>query len=283
MFDMTPMILPAPARSFAWRETPGGLALVSAALHPYADHLFTTRGWVLGTADGDRESDGWRQIADALDIPEGDLIRVHQVHGRDVVVAARQIPHARADVIVNDDPALAIAVQSADCTALLAVDPRTGAVGAAHAGWRGLAARVPSAMVDALTERFESRAGDLMVAIGPSIGACCYEVGADVRDAFGAAAFSDAQLARWFQSEPSRAAVNPPMARLSRERRAGHWFFDGWTAVREQLEAAGVEPDRIFMAGLCTASHDGLFCSYRRDGAPAGRMAAVIRPRARRP
>jgi copper oxidase (laccase) domain-containing protein len=66
------------------------------------------------------------------------------------------------------------------------------------------------------------------------------------------------------------------MAALPSTRRAGHWFFDAWSCVRDQLEDAGVPGTQVFLADLCTASHDA-FCSYRRDGAIAGRMAAVIR------
>jgi hypothetical protein len=64
------------------------------------------------------------------------------------------------------------------------------------------------------------------------------------------------------------------LAPLARE---GHWVFDLWAAARDQLRAAGVREDRIFVAELCTASHPDALCSYRRDGSAAGRMAAAIR------
>jgi copper oxidase (laccase) domain-containing protein len=66
------------------------------------------------------------------------------------------------------------------------------------------------------------------------------------------------------------------MAALAPAGRANHWFFDGWRCVRDQLASAGVPDDRIFVADVCTASHAEAFCSYRRDGAGAGRQAAVI-------
>jgi len=113
--------------------------------------------------------------------------------------------------------------------------------------------------------------------VGPAVGACCYEVGEDVRASFAAAGFTAGQLARWFHAEPLTLADNPPMQKPGSTRRSGHWFFDGWACVREQLEAAGVPRDQIFTADLCTASHPGVLCSYRRDGNTAGRMAAVVR------
>jgi copper oxidase (laccase) domain-containing protein len=133
--------------------------------------------------------------------------------------------------------------------------------------------------VDALTREFGARPADLVAAIGPSIGACCYEVGHDVRQQFEDAGFSDAQVARWFAGEPRPSIRNPSMSGLLPKPRAGHWFFDGWAAAHEQLTAAGVPARQIYSAELCTASHANAFCSYRRDGAPAGRLAAVVRAR----
>ena len=95
-----------------------------------------------------------------------------------------------------------------------------------------------------------------------------------------AAAFASTLAAPMMIEASSGLIVNnPPMRMLPPARRPNHWFFDGWSCVREQLESAGVPGDQIFNADLCTASHEAVFCSYRRDGAIAGRMAGVIRPR----
>jgi YfiH family protein len=209
------------------------------------------------------------------------LVRMQQVHGRAVAVANPALDPPVADVIVTHDPAVVIAVQSADCVPLLLADTRSGAVAAAHAGWRGLAARVPQAAVEAMMTTFGSRAEDLLVAAGPSIGACCYEVGVDVRDRFRDAGFSPEALDRWFSGSPQTIAGNPSSRSIPQTPRPEHWYFDGWSSTRDQLRAAGITPDRFFAAGLCTASHAGALCSYRRDGAPAGRLVGAIR--ARRP
>jgi hypothetical protein len=185
----------------------------------------------------------------------------------------------RADIALTDDSAVAVVVQTADCLPILIVDRRSSVVAAAHAGWRGLAARVPQAAVERMTVDFGRRREDLLVAVGPAIGACCYEVGVDVRERFERDGFSPAGVARWFQPTPLKLPANPPMRSLPAERRAAHWFFDAWSCVREQIESAGVPRDQIFCADLCTASHETAFCSYRRDGTVAGRMAAVIQPR----
>jgi hypothetical protein len=189
---------------------------------------------------------------------------MRQVHGASVLVKRAGEPAAKAraeaDIAISDDPDIAMAIQTADCVPLLLADRATGAVAAAHAGWRGLAARVPLRTVEAMKTAFGTRPLNLIVAAGPSIGAARYEVGGEVRSRF-ETEFGAARIAPWFQ----------------RPTRPGHFAFDGWASARDQLLEAGVEATAIFMANLCTADHPALFCSYRRDGKGAGRMAAAIR------
>jgi YfiH family protein len=257
---------PQPSGGFEWVQAAGGPALVCAALRPLADHLFTTREWSLGSRAEAADQD-WQPVAASLGVDADHLVRMHQVHGASVVVrraGAPPVPPAarpHADIVVSDDPSLVLAVQTADCVPLLVADRVTGAVAAAHAGWRGLAAGVPGATVAALAREFGSRPADLVAAVGPSIGAVRYEVGEEVRERFGAAGFPASQLERW----------------LLRGRRPAHWQFDGWRSAQDQLEAAGLTPDHIHVAAMCTATSPDLFCSYRRDGTGAGRIAGAIR------
>jgi YfiH family protein len=281
MVDMS--LLPQPSEAFRWVQAAAGPALLCRRLEPVALHLFTTRQWALGvrTADGDR--DRWAQVADELELESDRLIRVRQVHGASVVVVreggSERGGTDEADIIVTGAPGIGLAVRAADCVPLLIADERTGAVAAAHGGWRGLAAGVPSAAVTALAREFGCRPSDLVAAIGPSIGACCYEVGTEVRDRFEVAGFGRSRIARWFRREPWASSRNPSMPGILGPVRAGHWFFDGWSAARDQLEDAGVPAARIFVAELCTASHPDLLCSFRREGSAAGRLAGAIRSR----
>jgi YfiH family protein len=236
-------------------------------MRPLADHLFTTRAWALGSGSGTDEE--WAPVAAALDVDLAHLVRVHQVHGAAVVVrrAGDPLPSGArrdADVIVSNDTSVALAIQTADCVPLLIVDSRSGAVAAAHAGWRGLAAGVPAAAITALASEFSARPADLVAAVGPCISSPSYEVGQDVAERFAAAGFGDDRLGRWF----------------SEGERDGHWRFDGWQATRDQLERAGLPAHQVHLAALCTASYPDLLCSYRRDATRAGRMAAAIRCRA---
>jgi polyphenol oxidase len=282
------MMLPKPNDAFEWVQASAGQALICRPLEQAASHLFTTRRWPLGSTSPADRAEGWDDVADALRVDRAHLVRVHQVHGAAVVVVRRESQASRytaetalpdADIIVSNDPAQAIAIQTADCVALLVADRRTGAVAAAHAGWRGLAAHVPEVAVQWLSHEFGSRPGDLLAAIGPAIGACCYEVGRDVRARFETAGFSGLRLERWFVSEPRPSDANPSMPGLPPNRRADHWFFDGWAATCDQLESAGVPRGQMYVAELCAASHADLFCSYRRDGSHAGRLAGAIRAR----
>lgn len=280
------MILPPPSDPFVWREFEGRPGLVCLPLEPLAQHLFTTAHWSLGARTSDAGQSAWDEVASAVGVPGDRLVRLRQVHGTRVIVGGVGAEAARpeADITVLHEAGWAAAVQAADCVPLLVVDRATGAAAAAHAGWRGMAARAPQAAVAALVREYGSRPGDLLAALGPSVGACCYEVGSDVRAAFASAGFGEPELRRWFTSRPVPSARNPPMASLARrEARADRWFFDGWMAVRAQLEASGVPGGQIFGTGLCTASHGGVFCSYRRDGAPSGRIVGAIRCEPRRP
>jgi hypothetical protein len=168
---------------------------------------------------------------------------------------------AAADAAVSRAYGRVLAIQIADCLPVLFASKDGAVVAAAHAGWRGLAAGVPGVTVTALARELGSIPADLIAAIGPSISAERYEVGEDVRARFLSGGFSVGELARWFR----------PGAR------PGHWQFDGWQAASDQLEAAGLDAAHIHSSGLCTATYPDLFCSYRRDGVAAGRIAAAIR------
>jgi YfiH family protein len=271
------MILPAPQDGFAWTATAMGDALVCRPFNDAAAHVFSTRSWPLASLASADERAKWTSVADALAVERDRLLRVHQVHGTSVVVhrsGKAIVRGADADIIVSNDRSVALAVQTADCVPLLIADLRTGSVAAAHAGWRGVALGVPSVAVSALASEFDCDPHDLVAVIGPSIGPCCYEVGEEVRRRFEEAGFSNEQLQRWFGTERFDSPSNPSLPGIG----VGRWFLDLWAATRDQLVAAGVSVERIHTAQLCTASHRELFCSYRRDGTGAGRLAAAIRP-----
>jgi YfiH family protein len=193
-----------------------------------------------------------------------------QVHGRGVIAvrAADSLPgrQTEGDVLVCSRTGTAVAVRAADCVPLLIADPSTGAVAAVHAGWRGTLQAAAGAAVSALARECRSRPSSLVVAIGPSIGPCCYEVGSDVVDAFAAEGYERHLIARWF--------ATPPPPRGSRARPALR--LDLVAANRDQLMLAGVPEGQIHSCGLCTAMHLDVLTSYRAERAGAGRLVAAI-------
>jgi len=183
-----------------------------------------------------------------------------QVHGADVVRLGAGVPagRPRADASVTTVPGLACAVLVADCLPVLFCADGARAVGAAHAGWRGLAAAVLERTLDAVCEAAACRPGQVQAWLGPCIGPRQFEVGADVLRAFGA----------------DRAAADHPRF-VPRPRPDGElrWLADLAGLARDRLLRAGLT--RISGGGWCTVEDHSRFFSFRRDGT-SGRMAAAI-------
>ncbi len=191
--------------------------------------------------------------------PELELARPRQVHGIAVVSAAAcaSDPPPVADAVTSDSPGRRIGVVTADCVPILAASADGSAVAAIHAGWRGLAAGVVAAGVDALATLAGPGVARIAV-IGPHIGPCCYEVDAPVLEAL-ESRFADALAA----------ATHPA--------RPGHAMLDLGCLVRWELEAHGMAAESIdSFPDACTACHPERFHSFRRDGERAGRMQHYI-------
>jgi YfiH family protein len=246
---------PAVTQGFEWRTTPTGRALVCLALEPLAPHLFTTRA--SSHLPGQVEPD-YAGIGAWLQLPEAHVVRVRQVHGRHVYVVspADQRTAADADALVSCHPERGISVRVADCVPILIADRDRRVVAAVHAGWRGTAAGIAAATIESIRDLGISPS-NLVAAIGPSIGPCCYQVDAIVREQF---ALSHSAAGDWFIPDGG-----------------DRWRLDLWQANRAQLEACGVPATAIGSAQACTAHDEANWHSFRRDGATAGRMVAAIR------
>ncbi len=136
-----------------------------------------------------------------------------------------------------------VVIRTADCLPILIADPRNRAVAAVHAGWRGVVCEIASKAVEAMTQEFGSKPEDLIVAIGPGIGPCCFEVGPEVAVQF--------QL-------------------------TGRTKVDLVATTCRQLRRNGVSARQVSLSGLCTYCNPELFESYRRDREAAGRMVSLI-------
>jgi hypothetical protein len=174
-----------------------------------------------------------------------------QVHGTQVLRAPWE-GTPEGDAAIAGEAGWILGVETADCLPLLLVDPRRRAVAAVHAGWRGTAAGVARRAVEALRDG-GSRSADLLAALGPGIGPCCYEVGDELRAAFG-----------------------PRGSELFRPGPRGRPHLDVREANRRQLLEAGLVPERMHDVDECTYCREDLYHSYRREGAGAGRMISFV-------
>ena len=188
---------------------------------------------------------------------ETSLRTVRQVHSNRSMTAAEaaQETTPEADGLMTGHAGELLGIQTADCIPVLVADPVRRAVAGFHAGWRGTVARIVELGVGRMTREFGCDPADLIAAIGPGIGACCYTVGEQVKAQFGDS-FSYAE--ELF---------------LHHE---GDLQLDMVEANRRQLLAAGLGADAIATVGGCTACQPELFYSHRASGGHAGRMMAVI-------
>jgi YfiH family protein len=192
---------------------------------------------------GTRLSAGWPDA-------EG-LATAKQVHSDQVLKATQPGHCGPGDALISDEPGVTVAIRTADCLPVVIVDPRTRAVAAVHAGWRGVVAQIAPKAVEAMRLEFGSRPEDLEIAIGPGIGPCCFEVGPEVAVRF-----------RDFFPE-----------RNDLETRAR---VDLVETITRQLRRNGVTTSQISTSGLCTFCDARLFESYRRDKENAGRMVTAV-------
>jgi hypothetical protein len=239
------------------------------------------------TADDDRETvtANRRLLAEAI---TGDantpLVTIRQIHSSALVLcggqdATRERP-CKGDGLMTDRPGVLLGIQTADCIPVLVADRKRRAVAAFHAGWRGTVKRIVESGVGRMRLEFGSRPEDLIAAIGPGIGACCYSVGEEVFSSFESQFIYGRELFREVYSiDPVRTKY--PMLFLT-QRAPGHspigpsLNLNLVEANRRQLLAAGLKPRSIQVIGGCTNCHPELFFSHRASKGHAGRMMSVI-------
>jgi polyphenol oxidase len=202
------------------------------------------------------------------------LVGVRQIHSGVVRVVREgdgafegrlQTPEGKAvlegDGLMTNLPGVLLGVGTADCVPVLVVDVEKRVVGAFHAGWRGTVAQIVEHGVAKMVEEYGSRVEDLVAAVGPSIGACCYTVGEQVRSEFAGQFGYASELFRFEDS--------------------GEMRLDLWEANRRQLLEAGLGEGRIAVVGECTACARNAggarrYFSHRAEKGVAGRMLSVV-------
>jgi YfiH family protein len=249
-------------------------------------HGFSTRAGGVSTVygDGDALNLGWTEEDDPAAVAEnrqrlvqavggGSLVTIRQVHGA-VTQAVREhdgafegrLQTAKGKAVLQGDglmtnlTAVLLGIQTADCVPVLVVDIRQHVAAAFHAGWRGTVARVVQQGIAAMRTEYNSSSEDLVAAVGPSIGACCYAVGDEVRHAF--------------ESEFAHGGELLGMVN-------GEIRLDLWEANRRQLIEAGVQTEKISVMRECSgcALDDAgrrRYFSHRVDKGVTGRMLSVV-------
>jgi YfiH family protein len=221
--------------------------------------------------------------------PDTPLITLRQIHSSVVVIGAARDGSGQSlrkgDGLMTDEPGLLIGIQTADCIPVLVADRKRRVVAAFHAGWRGTVKRIVEGGVGRMRLEFGSRPEDLMAAIGPGVGACCYAVGDEVRSSFESQfAYTSELFREVYDTDPVRNKY--PMLFLT-QRAPGHspigpsLHVDLVEANRRQLLDAGLRPQSIHFTGGCTNCQPELFFSHRASCGHAGRMMSVIGIRAR--
>jgi len=158
------------------------------------------------------------------------------------------------DALITDTPGVALMLRFADCLPVLLYDPVRGAIGLAHAGWKGTVEGIAAKTVSAMVEAYGSRPANIMAGLGPCIGPCCYQVGAEVIEAV------KARFNHW----PG----------LLRPQGDGSVHFDLCEANRCQLAELGVEEVEVIQ--LCTACRTDELFSHRAEGGHTGRFAVIL-------
>ena len=197
------------------------------------------------------------------------VVHAHLVHGADVARVTQAdngtwVEHV--DGLITNQPGCVLSMNFADCAPIFLYDPRRRAIGLGHAGWRGTMADLPGAMVRAMSAEFGSDPADLIAAVGPCIGLCCYEVGDEVIVAT-RQAFANAETL--FRPSPDEGTSG-----TDRPSGVGGYHFDLPAANHRNLHRAGVRA--IEMADYCTACRTDLFFSHRAEKGRTGRFGTVF-------
>ncbi|UNC92851.1 peptidoglycan editing factor PgeF [Candidatus Contubernalis alkaliaceticus] len=194
---------------------------------------------------------------------KGDFWSLKQIHGSKVITVGKKREAflnkegvLEGDGLVTGQRGVILTMYSADCVIIFLFDPVKQVIGLGHAGWRGTVRGIGSELVKTMVNSFGSNAGDILVGIGPAIGACCYEVGFEVIKKVSEAVKESHLFVKLIGEEK--------------------WILDLKMLNVGILETAGVRKDNITISSHCTFCHPDSFFSFRRDGGKTGRMVSVI-------
>jgi len=209
----------------------------------------------------------WKILSEATQIPLDSFVIAHQVHQGNIAIADRSTktgawadPNCeidKSDAFITQEKNICLIIKVADCVPILFYDPVLHLAAAIHAGWRGTVRSVTANTIHTLINAFKCKPENLIVGIGPSIGACCYEIGNEVEKAV---------LEKWGTTDKF----------LIKSNENSKLFFDMWYANKFELLRMGVKPENIEIAGVCTKCNSDLYFSSRAGIGNTGRFCAGI-------
>jgi YfiH family protein len=276
------------------RNSKGPCILQVSALQkvPWLVHGFSTRPGGVSDMDGEKVlnlgavewdsrsnvEENKRRFQFALGADDLTMVSLHQIHS-DVVRTFDAAPtkQCKGDAIATKTPGLLLGVSTADCAPVLIVDPKKRVVAAIHAGWRGTLQRIVAKSIGQMQMEFGCHPQDLLAAIGPTIGGCCYEVGTEVASQF-AAKFTNAN--EFFDELRTGDEPNPlqwlNMMPPGHQPPPKNVILNLPKANKLQLLEAGIPEKNIYITNLCTSCDVEKLFSYRKERDRSGRLLSVI-------
>ncbi|ABN52145.1 MAG TPA: peptidoglycan editing factor PgeF [Hungateiclostridium thermocellum] len=241
-------------------------------------HCFTTRrggvskGWYDSlnmafnkTDDRRNVEENYRRVADALNLDIESMVFSNQVHQNRIRVVTeedrgkgitRESDIIGYDGLVTNSKEVTLVTFYADCVPVFLFDPEKTVISIAHSGWRGTVMKIAKEAVEKMKDVFSSKPENIVAAIGPSIGKCCFEVGDDVYDEF-------------------RAKIDWSTEYCHRT--GQKWHFDLPAIIKRTLLEEGVEEENIVLSGICTKCNKDIFFSHRGDNGRTGTMVGIMK------
>jgi len=219
---------------------------------------FASLNLSIGVGDSpEAVSENRQRFCHAVGVLPQHLVECRMAHGTEVTrvgLGDRGHRMQGVDALMTNAPGVPLLLTYADCVPIILYDPARHAVALVHAGWQGTVRGIASAVAQAMVDAFGSKPEEMLAAIGPAIGPCCYPVGPEVAHA----------VRRAF----------PDTDALLMSPNGGQPHFDLWQANVQQLQAAGV--GQVEVAGICTACHRDQFFSHRAESGRTGRFGVLL-------
>lgn len=215
--------------------------------------------------DPEKVRENFRRICKSMGVSEEQVVVSAQehhtvIHNATAADRGRGVTRDRGytdiDGLLTDEPGVVLCTQYADCVPLFFLDPVKRVVGTSHSGWKGTVARIGAVTVDRMCSDYGCNRRDILAAVGPSIGPCCFEVDAPVYEAFSRMKEFDGGC---YQARPG-----------------GKFHIDLWEVNRRILQASGISPEHITVTDLCTRCRPDVFWSHRATGKDRGSLAGFI-------